>query len=186
MDKRQARRELFARIRKLTFGERQLHSATIRAHLRRDDFFQRSGFVFSFLSLPGEPDLVPLVSDFPEKRWAFSRVTSEGTLVFHEMRDPSEASVGDHGIREPDPALHPEVSPLDADFFLVPGVGFDPVGHARLGRGRGHYDRYLARARERAVPATLAGVAFSTQFLPITPEPHDIPMDRVLSETGWS
>lgn len=186
MDKRLARRELFARIRNLTIDERSTHSAAIRAYLAKDETFQKAAFVFSFLSLPGEPDLSPLVSAFPEKRWAFSRVTSEGTLAFHEMTDPSEASVGDHGIREPDLARHREVSPLDADYFLVPGVGFDPISHARLGRGRGHYDRYLSLAGERPVPAVRVGVAFSTQYLSLEPEAHDIPMHHVLSELGWS
>ncbi len=186
MDKRLARRELFARIRSLTLEERAGYSALVCEFLKQDQAFLDAGFVFSFLSLPGEPDLSQLVSAFPEKRWAFSRVTSEGTLAFHEMSDPSEALPGDHGIREPDLAKHREIGPLDADYFLVPGVGFDPVSHARLGRGRGHYDRYLSLARERSVPATLVGVAFSTQFLTIEPEPHDIPMDRVISELGWS
>jgi 5-formyltetrahydrofolate cyclo-ligase len=185
MNKRETRRELFARIRALRPAERADRSAAIRSWLERDASFQKAEVVFSYLALPGEPDLAPLVAAFPGKCWAFSRVTSEDRITFHTMRATAEAVPGSHGILEPDPGKHPEASPLDADLFLVPGVGFDPETGTRLGRGKGHYDRYLSVARNKPLPAELVGVAFSVQWLELTPEEHDIPMDRVVSETGW-
>jgi 5-formyltetrahydrofolate cyclo-ligase len=186
MDKRETRRELFARIRKLPAADRAGHSAAIREWLEMDDNFRKAEVVFSFLALPGEPDLAPLVAAFPGKQWAFSRVSSEDRITFHTMRGTDEAIRGSHGILEPDPGRHPEASPLDADLFLIPGVGFDPVTGTRLGRGKGHYDRYLSVARTKPIPAELIGVAFSIQLHDLVPEEHDIPMDRVVSETGWA
>lgn len=186
MDKRETRRELFARIRELSAADRAGHSAAIREWLKQDDSFQRAEVVFSFLALPGEPDLGPLVAAFPLKRWAFSRVTPQGRLTFHTMRCVEEAAMGIHGILEPDAERHPEVSPLEAELFLIPGVGFDPITGVRLGRGKGHYDRYLSVARGKPKPAEFVGVAFSTQLIKLVAEAHDIPMDRVVSEDGWN
>jgi 5-formyltetrahydrofolate cyclo-ligase len=187
MDKRQTRRDLFARLRGLSVAEQLTASASIRLFLGEDPLFQRARTVFSFLSLPGEPDLAPLIDQFPEKRWAFPRVTTEDRICFHFMSHPGETHTGVHGIREPDPLRHPIAAAGEADLFLIPGVGFDPSSGARLGRGKGHYDRYLAAAIEARVhePAHLTGVAFSTQFVELETEAHDIPMHRMVSERGW-
>ena len=186
MNKSEIRRQLFARIRALQPSERADHSAAIRSWLEKDASFQKAAVVFSFLALPGEPDLAPLVEAFPEKRWAFSRVTADDRITFHTMRGIGEAVMGSHGILEPDPTRHPEASPLDADLFLIPGVGFDPMTGTRLGRGKGHYDRYLSVARIKPQPAERVGVAFSIQCLDLVPEDHDIAMDRIVSEAGWA
>jgi 5-formyltetrahydrofolate cyclo-ligase len=186
MDKRVARRELFARTRRLSVETRAANSREICGWLARDELFLRARSVYSFLALPAEPDLSSLVATFPEKRWAFSRVTPDDRICFHEMAQVDEAIQGDHGIREPDPRTHREVSPLAADLFLIPGVGFDPIGHVRLGRGKGHYDRYLAVVRTGGHEAHLIGIAFAVQLVDLLPEAHDIPMDRILTEIGWS
>jgi 5,10-methenyltetrahydrofolate synthetase len=186
MDKRAARRELFARTHHLSVEARLANSAAICEWLTRDELFLRARSVYSFLALPAEPDLSPLVAAFPDKSWAFSRVTPEDRICFHEIAQVGEAIQGDHGIREPDPRRHREVSPLEADLFLIPGVGFDPIGHDRLGRGKGHYDRYLAMVRTGVDRTHLVGVAFSVQLIDLLPEAHDIPMDRILTEAGWS
>ena len=188
MEKRLIRRDLFARLRALSPGERLAHSASIRNWLAADPVFRGAATVFTFLSLPTEPDLAPLVAAFPGKRWVFPRVTPEDRMCFHAMESPDEAVQGDHGIREPDPVAHPLVEPGEADLFLIPGVGFDPAQRARIGRGKGHYDRYLAAAiaARGGAPAPRIGIAFSTQFIDLAPEAHDIAMHRIVSEHGWA
>lgn len=67
------------------------------------------------------------------------------------------------------------------DFAIVPMNGFDERGY-RLGYGGGFFDRTLA-ACERRVLAV--GVSYETLRLPtIYPQPHDIPMDFVVTEQG--
>lgn len=182
MDKEHARRKLFSRLRDLSKEERATRSSAIREWLAADPEFQRSETVFSFLNLAGEPRLDPLVAAFPDKRWAFSRVTGDDRIVFHRMERLDEAVRGPSGIREPDPMRHPEVSRSNADLLLIPGVGFDPSTRSRIGRGKGHYDRYL---HGLGAEASLIGVAFSIQFITLATEAHDIPMTRLVSETGW-
>jgi 5,10-methenyltetrahydrofolate synthetase len=70
---------------------------------------------------------------------------------------------------------------LEPTLLLVPCVGYGPRG-VRLGYGGGFYDRTLAALTPR--PVTV-GVAFTHGFVPwLTPEPHDVPLDVVLTDEG--
>jgi 5-formyltetrahydrofolate cyclo-ligase len=63
--------------------------------------------------------------------------------------------------------------------LLVPLIGYDQQAF-RLGYGGGFYDRTLAAMPHR--PVTL-GVGFALAALPsIHPQPHDIPMDVIITE----
>jgi 5-formyltetrahydrofolate cyclo-ligase len=67
------------------------------------------------------------------------------------------------------------------DAVLVPLVGFDPCGF-RLGYGGGYFDRTLAAARPR--PYAI-GLGYEDSVLPtIFPQPHDIPMDLIVTDRG--
>lgn len=67
------------------------------------------------------------------------------------------------------------------DFTIVPMNGFDGGGY-RLGYGGGYFDRTLAALGRRALAI---GVAFEALRMPtIYPQPHDIPMDFVVTEAG--
>lgn len=139
----------------------------------------------AFASLPGEPDLLPLVETVGEHDviWHFPRVEGD-QLCFHRIRSTADLATGAFGIREPQPsALGCLPASIDSiDCFLVPGLGFDPSTGRRIGRGRGFYDRCLAQARPGV---HLIGVAFDFQLCDDIPvEPHDIPMDHVVTESG--
>jgi 5-formyltetrahydrofolate cyclo-ligase len=69
----------------------------------------------------------------------------------------------------------------EPDVVIVPLLGFDARG-TRLGYGGGYYDRTLAAMRKRP---RLVGFAFAAQELPLIPrEPHDLPLDALVTETG--
>lgn len=95
-------------------------------------------------------------------------------LVFRPWR-PGDAMVrGDWSI--PVPVTEEEVQP---DLALAPLVGWDAAGY-RLGYGGGYFDRTLAQRK----PLVL-GVGFDATELPtIYPQPHDIPLDRIVTETA--
>lgn len=64
---------------------------------------------------------------------------------------------------------------------IVPMNGFDEGGF-RLGYGGGYFDRTLAARQHRLIAI---GVSFEILRLPtIYPQPHDIPMDFVVTEAG--
>jgi 5,10-methenyltetrahydrofolate synthetase len=76
--------------------------------------------------------------------------------------------------------------PKDTEAFmpqllLVPCVGFGPGG-LRLGYGGGFYDRTLAALTPK--PVTV-GVGYAHGFVPwLEAEPHDVPLDAILTEDG--
>lgn len=66
--------------------------------------------------------------------------------------------------------------------LLAPVVGFDPQRY-RLGYGGGFFDRTLAAL---SGARTVIGVGYDSQALPtIHPLTHDIPMDRIVTESGF-
>ena len=70
------------------------------------------------------------------------------------------------------------------DMILMPGLGFTTSG-ARLGRGRGYYDAYLAKYKEKTIGSLphLIAVAFVEQICDSIPTcPHDIPVDDIVFE----
>jgi 5-formyltetrahydrofolate cyclo-ligase len=71
--------------------------------------------------------------------------------------------------------------PTVPDALLAPLVGYDD-GLYRLGNGGGYFDRTLPRML--SMPLVI-GVGFSQAHLDtIHPQPHDRPMDVIVTETG--
>ncbi len=118
--------------------------------------------VNSYLSLRGEPDLRPLL-----------RLWTAQNLV-----------VGTPGPRDESPRAvsFPDGATLDEgpiDLMFVPAVAVDGAG-ARLGRGGGWYDRWLAAHPETVV----AAVVFDDQLRAALPtEPHDRPVHLTVTES---
>lgn len=70
---------------------------------------------------------------------------------------------------------------LEPQALLIPPVGFDAAGY-RLGYGGGFYDRTLAAMQPRPLAI---GVGYELSRMPtIRPQPYDIAMDFVVTETG--
>jgi 5-formyltetrahydrofolate cyclo-ligase len=78
----------------------------------------------------------------------------------------------------PEPVNGPAVVP---DVLLVPLLGFDAAGY-RLGYGGGYFDRTLAAYTK---PPRTIGVGFEIgRMETIRPQPHDIPLDMIVTEAG--
>ncbi len=157
-DKDAFRRRARAVLREILPAKRAERSARIRAALRASGALRPATTVLAFAALPSEPDLVPLIAEFPEVRFAFPKTGREGQLTLHVVADADQLRATACRIREPDPASCPEVSDSAIAVALIPGLAFDPKTLGRLGRGGGFYDRLLARAgfRPRRV-----GIAFA-------------------------
>lgn len=103
-------------------------------------------------------------------------VAPKTPLLFREWHPGVRLESGVLGI--PFPVGSREVAP---DAVIVPLVGFDDEGY-RLGYGGGYFDRTLAALARRPV---VIGVAYEGAHLEtIHPQPHDIPMDWIVTERG--
>jgi 5-formyltetrahydrofolate cyclo-ligase len=104
------------------------------------------------------------------------------TIVARRIRDRSELVRGAYGILEP-----PESSEaLDSKKFgkvlvCVPGVAFGLEGQ-RLGRGEGHYDRFIGQLGREAISV---GLAYSFQLLDRIPESgNDQRLNFIVTESA--
>jgi 5,10-methenyltetrahydrofolate synthetase len=103
-------------------------------------------------------------------------VASREPLVFRRWWPGAPMKRGVYDIPHPD-----GTDVVVPDIALVPMNGCDDLGY-RLGYGGGYFDRTLAQSRERMIAI---GVAFEALRVPtIHPQPHDIPMDFVVTEAG--
>lgn len=110
-------------------------------------------------------------------RAALPVVMAQGApLIFRPWTPETRMERGFWNI--PIPAEGPEVTP---DITLAPIVGWDAQGY-RLGYGGGYFDRTLAALspRPHAIGVGLDAARVSTIF----PQPHDIPMQVIVTETG--
>jgi 5,10-methenyltetrahydrofolate synthetase len=97
-------------------------------------------------------------------------------MVFRRWMPQGRLIAGRYDIPVPQ-----EDSRVVPDLVLMPTVGFDAHGY-RLGYGGGYFDRTLAALQPRPLAV---GVGFELARLPqIAPDPHDIPMDFVITEAG--
>ncbi len=116
------------------------------------------------------------------RRVYFPRIAPERRdLQMVRVNDPSEMRLGAFGIPEPSGAEIASSRDLRRALICVPGLAFSREG-GRLGRGGGHYDRFLAGAAEAAVAA---GLAYAFQVLDRLPEePHDRRLGLIVTESA--
>ncbi len=98
------------------------------------------------------------------------------TLTFHTWYPGCPMEEDAYGIPKPK-----DTEVVVPTLIFVPCVGYGPGGY-RLGYGGGFYDRTLATLSPR--PFTV-GLGYDFAFVPeLRPEPHDMPLDAVLVDTG--
>jgi 5-formyltetrahydrofolate cyclo-ligase len=100
-------------------------------------------------------------------------------LEFYRVDHAGELSPGSFEILEPS-AKGLMAAPLDLGVMVVPGVAFDREG-ARIGFGKGYYDRALS-----GVTCPIVGLAFESQIYDgsIPVEPHDVRMTAIVTESA--
>ena len=128
----------------------------------------------------GEPNLRPLMRRMVAAGRSVALpvvVQKRHPLEFRPWTPGCEMVLGVWNIPIPD--TNERVTPR---LLLAPLVGFDPQRY-RLGYGGGYFDRTLAAL---GGARTVIGVGYDSQALvTIHPLPHDIPMDRIVTESGF-
>lgn len=206
MDKSELRAAMKRRNRALAPDEKAAAAGRIFAAVEVLPEFAQARCVACFCALPDEPPTAGALRRWSgSKRVVVPRVEGD-TMRFYDYR-PDALVRGAFGIDEPSvagpggagSAVEPvgrngagssdcaaagslaeavvrECPPEKLDLVVVPGVAFTRGG-ARLGRGRGYYDRYLSLPGLRAF---CVGACFAHQLVDALPvEPHDRAMDAV-------
>ena len=183
--KQQIREQLLRRLRRQPQRQRLAKSKAILRALARLEVYRRAKKVLCYAAIAGEVETRPLLERMlaERKRVAVPMARRDGHLVACEIRDVGRDlnHRGLFGVAHPNPALARPVRPDRLDLVILPGVAFDRRC-GRLGRGKGYFDRYLARVPKR-VPRV--GLAFGFQVVRELPqETHDQPVWAVVTEKG--
>jgi 5-formyltetrahydrofolate cyclo-ligase len=139
------RKEMRERIKNLSEEERVKQSQIICQRILNSAQWKQAKCLLLYFPLKDEPDISSL----------FATGCSEGKLLYLPQYDSTineysiapvrdlekDTLIGKYGIREP---ITCTTRQKDIDIILVPGLCFDTTG-ARLGRGKGFYDRLLSQ-----------------------------------------
>jgi 5-formyltetrahydrofolate cyclo-ligase len=126
-----------------------------------------------YLALMGEIDLSPLMMRFPDKKFAIPKIKN-GNIFFTKYYPASPLQTNAELPGYYEPVSNIEVFPR---LIFIPALAYDIRGY-RLGRGKGHYDKYLAKHNIIGI-----GVSIGSKLLMSLPnEPHDFRMNYVITE----
>ncbi len=181
LSKKDLRTRLKANIAALSADENHQRSRQACKSLIEQPEFERAETIMVFLSLPTEINTTLLVLRAWQegKRVLAPRVSWEQRRMMPvEIRSLTEDIEDTQwSLRQP---LQGNPVPISMiDLVVVPGLGFDGVGN-RLGRGRGFYDRFLARSD---YAGSTCAVAFEEQVVETIPaDPHDIRVDMLITD----
>jgi len=177
LSKTSLRAQARARIAALSAKERLDASSRICRRIAALAEWASSDLIALFSAQPSEPNPAALMNA-SAKAFCFPRI-SGAMLDFHRCDSVDLLRPGLWRILEPDPAHCPVIPPSEIDLLLIPGLAFTRSG-ARLGRGRGFYDRFLDRVRPGAVKI---GVCFQAQLIDAVPvEIHDHAVHLIVTE----
>lgn len=168
----------------MSVADRQAVGQAIGAGLLaflHDRFGDMRGRVFSgYWPIKGEPDLRPALEALHLEGATVALPVVEvkaAPLVFRRWSPQMKMVRGDWNIPVP-PADAEAVVP---EIALAPVVGWTADCY-RLGYGGGYFDRTLAALAPR--PFAIGIGLQSAQLATIFPQPHDIPLDVILTENG--
>ena len=168
------RRAVRARLAGLGKDEIKERSTAMCEELERYIAVSGAKVVALFSPLADEPQLWPLVERL-SVRLSVVLPRVEGDVMNFYRYDGGAMAVGAFGINEPQ--MGEAVQHCSIGAIIVPGVAFTADG-ARMGRGKGFYDRYLS---QNGFSALKIGVCYREQIVDDIPaEPHDVAMDVVI------
>lgn len=181
--RRSTRKDLIASRSAVAEDDKVSANMAIAGHLEnmvQQRFAGAEGLIVAvYWPINGEPDL---------RAWMQTLVTKGIGVALPVVAGPDlpltflswspDTAMRDGRFNIPEPVGDHVVSP---DIIVAPTVGWDRA-RFRLGYGGGFYDRTIAAMTRRPY---VIGVGLDTARLEtIYPQPHDIPMDVIVTETG--
>lgn len=176
--KKAIRAEVKQRKGRLTAQEKAQQAVATFRNLSQLEAFRDAKTVMLYCALPDELDTYLFMGEIHGgKRVALPVVNGEDLLIREYAGQACLQAVPPFGVLEPQETAI--IAPLEVDIAVIPGIAFDSEGW-RVGRGKGYYDRLLARMPD----VCRVGVGFSCQGYEHVPhEAHDMRMDYVITGT---
>lgn len=161
--------------KKYNFSEQIDENIALRILSQVQDYIEAKNpsIVGIYLPMKGEIELTSLMVKYPHIKFAAPKIENDNIFfVRYSLVSPIERNK--EYTRYLQPCSNEEISP---DLIFIPAITFDVRGY-RLGRGKGHYDKYLSNSN-----ATKIGLIENRKILEFIPdEEHDQRMDFIISE----
>lgn len=146
--------------------------------------------VFGFVAVGAEPNIEAfVVSASIRQVVGLPRITNDNGEVggvgmeFRRWNPGDPMAVNQFKINEPLSSAS-ILTGNDQTVILVPALAIDGDGY-RLGYGGGYYDRYISQLKQKGHKPITVGVVFAPLLQDSLPrEPHDVPVDFIVSEDG--
>jgi 5-formyltetrahydrofolate cyclo-ligase len=162
-------------LRKMIRQRKQQHSVGELSDVNHPAI-QKAHTLLLYSALPDEVPTQTLLDKLTAqgKTVLLPKVVSDEDMELRHYTGKADLQQGAFGIMEPCGKVFTDYDSIDV--AIVPGMAFDQQGH-RLGRGKGYYDRFLAK-----IPKVYKiGLCFSWQLVDEVPcDEHDIIMDEII------
>jgi 5-formyltetrahydrofolate cyclo-ligase len=162
-------------------AEREAKSALVAAAVARLDVVRRAERLLFHRALPSEVATDGMLAAVLSRgQRVFAPRVDGSRLTFLEIGHATRWRRSALGILEPEAgeALSLAVTEGLESVLLMPGLAFDERG-GRLGRGGGHYDRFLREARRKGGGLAAIAMAFELQMV------ADVPLDAQDELVDW-
>lgn len=181
-------RKTFKAAPALSVQARNEASRALCQRLLAHAWWQQAAAVAAFVGVRHEPDTTELLTAvFAAGKSLWLPRIDSGRIAWCSVTALDQLGPGTFGLLEPTPVCRGQRELPALDLILVPGVAFDRAG-ARLGWGKGHYDRALqdvhAHQRPRRVGLCLEN-RFDATADPLPMDRHDVPMHAIATEAQW-
>jgi len=186
--KKSLRKQMKAKVATISQQDKKLQSKIVTGKVLKSAEYVNSKSIALYLHMDDEIQTEDiLIQAFKDEKICYiPRYFMGGNLMemvrIYNLQDYENLPVTKWNIKQPsDEEKRPEA--LDEgslDLMLIPGMAFTEKG-LRLGRGKGYYDTYLAKAKSKEMnPKTLA-LAFNEQIVSEVPcDDHDYTIDSVI------
>ena len=181
MDEKKAlRKEILAGLKSQAPGERKEKNTIIKNKVFSLPEFRKAKNIMCYISLDTEVDTREIIKDsLKQGKRIFAPVIKGDNLGLAEVKCmDSDLERGPTGVLQPENEANSSFRARSIEIVIVPGIAFDRNG-ARLGRGKGYFDRFLSK-----LPNTVKTIALGFDFqikksIPVSS--RDIPVDLVIT-----
>lgn len=174
MQKQELRIEKNNFRKNLSFEEILEKSMKVHENLRSIFEYKNSYVMMYYVSMDYEVDTLILIQEDMKSKKILVPYVEDNNMKASIILSMDDLEKTRLGFLEPKIKLESK----NIDVIIVPGTAFDKTG-ARLGFGKGYYDKFLAR-----YPNTLKlGIAFDEQIVDVVPtEAHDQKVDIIITD----
>jgi len=192
--KKALRGELKKRINDLTAVQKEAESLAISKKLFSSQVYKQSKNICVYLSMSSEVDTTRIIKNiFEQNKTCYVPWYSTETMKFlklNSFEDFETLPLTAWKIKQPsDQDAKTREEALESgklDLVIVPGLGFGKEG-SRLGRGKGYYDRYLARCKKSNNQISTIGLSFNCQWCDDIPmDKYDLPLNYIITAEKMS